>query len=238
MTVSKVLYSQLYLETCRGMGCVRRGSSSRYELYVKEPTLKQWNIIKELTNATGQDLEGFLQGARGNYTEETLPVEYEMFFNETLPGEIFSIVYQQSNQTDHGEIELLKLDGDHYLVIDSKNSPLTIGAVCMINDDISICKIHSVCIPNVGIVHVSHIAFKIPTIFHRLLDVALLPGYRQSKTAANIMPLYDWLLHVLPKELQTEQLTELFELTAKLGVSTYVIRRIIDCITSQSQNAL
>lgn len=238
MTVSKVLYSQLYLETCRGMGYVRRGSSSRYELYVNDPTQKQWNAIKELTYATGQDLEGFLQGARGNYTEDTLPVEYELFFNEILPGEVFSIVYQQSSQTDHGEVELLKLDRDHYLVIGSKHSSLTIGTVCTINDGTYICRMHSVSIPNVGNVHVSHIAFKIPTTFHRLLDVALLPGFRQSKTATSIMPLYDWLLHVLPEELQTEQLTELFELTAKLGVSTYVVRRIIDCITSQNQKAL
>lgn len=235
MTVNKGLYSLLYHETCRGMGYVRRGLSSRYELFVDDPTQRQWSAIKEETYATGQDLEGFLQGTKGNYIEDILSVEYELFFNEILPGEILSIVFQQSNKTNHGEVELLKLDESHLMVIDSKHSPTMNGTIIMITGETSICRMQSFCIPNIGNVYVSHIAFKMPTSFHRLLDVALLPGYRQAKTATSIMPLYDWLVHFLPEELQINQLTELFELTAKLGVSSYVVRRMIDSITSKSQ---
>ena len=234
MSVNKDLYKYLFKTTCRGMGHVRRGSLSRYELLVREPSESMWRDIQEQTYATGKDLETFMQGARGHYYEiPPMKVEYSLPFGEVLPGEVLWTVYQLPDTGGHGELKILKLDDVQYIVIDSKDCPLPLGSLCAIEPDIEIARLHEVKLPKVGQVQVSHVGFYMPSDFHRGLDVALLHGYRQAKVAASIIPLYDWLRKVLLDDISMDVLEELLMKVAETGMSTYTIRRLIDCYFAQ-----
>jgi len=90
------------------MGHVRRGSTSRYELQVDDPSQNTWNAIKEQTHATEEGLNTFLQGCKGNYLEDTLKnVEDQTLINsqasallQNMPvvksGDFFSVFVPQS----------------------------------------------------------------------------------------------------------------------------------------------
>lgn len=234
MIANKNLYIQLFKATCRGMGHVKRGSLTRYELLIKEPTESMWHDIKEKTYATENDLETFLQGVRGNYYEAPLMnVGYSLPFGEVLPGEIISIVYQLSQTGKHGDLELLKLDNVQYIVIANKNCYLPIGSICEFELDLQIARLQEMKIPKIGDVYVSHVGFHMPSDFHRGLDVALLHGYRQAKVAASIVPLYDWLRKALLDDMSMDMLEELLMKVAETGMSTYTIRKLIDCYFAQ-----
>lgn len=234
MIVNKDLYKYLFRTTCRGMGHVRRGSLSRYELLVREPSESMWRDIQEQTYATGKDLETFMQGVRGHYYEvPPIKVEYSLPFGEVLPGEVLWTVYQFPGKGGYGEIRLLKLDDVQYIVIESKDCPLQLGSLCVIEPDLEIARLHEIKLPKVGRVQVSYICFHMPSGFHRGLDIALLHGYRQTKVAASIVPLYDWLQKTLLEDMSMDVLEELLMKVAETGISTYAIRKLIDCYFAQ-----
>lgn len=230
MTVNKELYRSLYKKTCRGMGHVNRGSSSRYELFVQEPTQSLWRDIQEQTYASGQDLEIFLQGTRGNYREDDKKVDFVLKLGEVLPGEIIRFVFSKTGESDPIIIELLKLNNEQYIIVRCQG-PSLLGAIWPIKADTQIKRMQTISLPTLNNVVVLYVSFVVPTSFHRQLDIALLSGFRQKQTAQDICPLLEWLKHSLSSDITREQLDELLQLTAELGVSTFVIRKLIDCFS-------
>ena len=177
-------------------------------------------------------MNDFLQGARGNYSSITQDVDYELPLSEILPGEVISIVFQKQNDSTHGEIRILKLSPEKYLVLNSKLAPWKRASIYSLHPDSVFQRTKNIDFPEIGDVILSHIHIEKPSEFHRLLDTALLPRFRQTKVKNNITPLFCSLKVLLSNTNSLEEINQFLQDVAEYGISTFVIRQMADCLTA------
>lgn len=235
MSANKDIYQCLYQQICKGMSRTIRGSSSRYELMVQDPPKSLWDTIREQTGATGRDLNDFLQGARGNYSVVTRDIDYELSLKEILPGEVVTLVFQKQNDSALGEIRMMKLASQDYLILGSKSSPWKLASIQILDAELVLRRTKSVCLPEIGDVKLSNIHMDIPSDYHRLLDMALFPRFRQTKVKNTIIPLYSQLGVLLSMTVSVDELNQFFQIAADYGVSTFSIRQMADCLSAATQ---
>lgn len=216
---------------------MQRGSSLRHELLLGNLKDSEWYDVRLQTHASGEDLNLFYQGARGNFSAGEQEIVYELVLSEILPGEHLTIVYIVSQNSPAAKIGLLKLNERQYMLTNTVNDSLQKGQVYELDPQTKLLRFKTTTLPIIGPITLRHLHFDTPSPFHRMLDTALLPGFRRKRVASDIVPLYNLMAELSQSEISKEGMSALLNLMSQLGVSTFCSRILFDCLTKGKETA-
>lgn len=227
MPLNKELYKLLFDESCRGMHRVQQNERVRYELDLVEPNRQRWNDIRQLSDASNQEMDEFFQAAKGQYYVADISNPFPTKMNEILAGEHFSMNLTCKLDNSSYWISLLKLAPDRCLVTDSKLAKIAKGTTLIIATN-TLFSSAGCQFPQYGEVLVEYMRFFPPTTYHRTLDMALLPKFRKTNVANNITEIYNYIIEMVQTDNDLYEVKKMLSMLAEGGISTYSARIMMD----------
>lgn len=230
MSVNKELYRHLFKTVCDGMSLIRRGSSLRYELVLEDLGRKQWEKLQSMTNASSDELNGFYQGARGYFVPGKQKIEFDLPMIEVLPGEHLVAVFKKTEAETAFKIGLLKINDRQYIVSNEICPGFRKGQIVEIDSKATLRRFKECSLPLLGPVFLLDLYFEVPSPFHRVLDSAMLDGFRHHNIASDISLLYRQLSSFRENRMDKKDVKDLLDEFCEYGISTFCLRIMLDCL--------
>lgn len=232
MSVNKEVYKLLFEESCRGMCLTERGTSTRYEMTLREPGSERWNEIKTLTHTSNEEMDSFFRGAKGEYFVSEQHMDYPILVREILAGEYLKLVFQNATNGDPRNVKLIKLSPVCFLVTHSTIQSLPCGESINIPENFTFQK-GPLNIPTVGNINLVNLFFLPPSSYHQKLDVSLLHNFHKTKVAPDIRTVYNQAACMIQHDSSKDEIQQLLDLLAETGTSTFAARIFFDTLTTK-----